>query len=404
MTTTPQFISRNGALLTNNSLNLTVSNDYRIDDVPVISANALGVTVTTSNLKQVGTLNTLAVSGDAVLGEFAFFNTIFNRLGLGTEDPSHSLSIIDNNVEIGLGSPDYDRAEFGTYSNHKLTLVTDGLPRLVINGNGKIDVAGDLTIAGTLTVNSLIAETRVSKTNPVEFLPSTDSGIYGLGLVWSATDYQRQFIFRSDPDRIWSTNSIDLEADQAYYINGRTVLNETTLGSGITQSNLATVGALQELTVTGPAVFQNNISATNADFAVKSLITLNEGNYLNIEPGSILTSCDFFIRKNQEIVLSATASGIQIGSLTEKLPVKVINQLAIKVHNPDPEFDLEVAGDVKFNGKKFIQRMKAPTQGDFRQGDICWNTNPTDNSYVGWICTVSGTPGEWQPFGAIGHR
>ena len=77
--TTQQFISRNGALLTNNSLNLTAENDYRIDDVPVISAKALGVTVTTSNLKQLGTLNALSVSGDTVLGEFAFFNTTFNR-------------------------------------------------------------------------------------------------------------------------------------------------------------------------------------------------------------------------------------------------------------------------------------------------------------------------------------
>lgn len=405
MTTTPQFISRNGALLTNNSLNLTVSNDYRIDDVPVISANALGVTVTTSNLKQVGTLNTLAVSGDAVLGEFAFFNTIFNRLGLGTEDPSHSLSIIDNNVEIGLGSPDYDRAEFGTYSNHKLTLVTDGLPRLVINGNGKIDVAGDLTVAGTLTVNSLIAETRVSKTNPVEFLPSTDSGIYGLGLVWSATDYQRQFIFRSDPDRIWSTNSIDLEADQAYYINGRTVLNETILGSSVTQSNLMTLGTLQELTVAGNAVFHGGIIAANTDLSVKSLIiTDSDNNNMLVDGSTINTTGPLVIQSQTTNVIQSFGDNITIGDFGLPKSVKVAGTLSIGINNPDTSFDLEVSGNVKLNDKKFLKDYNAPVQGDFNQGDICWNTNPTDNSYVGWICTVSGTPGEWQPFGAIGHR
>jgi hypothetical protein len=402
--TTQQFISRNGALLTNNSLNLTAENDYRIDDIPVISAKALGVTVTTSNLKQLGTLNALSVSGDTVLGDFAFFNTTFNRLGLGTEDPSTSLSIIDNNVEIGLGSPDYDHAEFGTYSNHTLTIVTDGLARIAVKANGGVDVNGDLTVKGTLTVNSLVTDTRVTKTTPVEFLPNSEGGVYGLGLVWSANDYQRQFILRSNPDRFWSTNSIDIEKDQAYYANGRVVLNETTLGAGVTRSSLVTVGILQELTVSGPAVFQNNITATNTDLAVKSLITLKDSNYVSIEPGSIETNCDFYIKKNQEIVLSATTSGIEIGSWTEKLPVKVINQLAIKVNNPDPRFDLEVAGDVKFNGKKFIQQWDIPKNGDFRQGDICWNANPSDNSYVGWICIVSGTPGEWRPFGAIGHR
>jgi len=402
--TTQQFISRNGALLTNNSLNLTAENDYRIDDVPVISAKALGVTVTTSNLKQLGTLNTLSVSGDTVIGDFAFFNTNFNRLGLGTDDPSTSLSIIDNNVEIGLGSPDYDHAEFGTYSNHTLTIVTDGLARIAIKGTGGIDINSDVTINGTLTVDNLVADTRTTRTSPLDFLPTRDTGIYGLGLTWSAVDYQRQFIMRADPDRIWSTNSIDLEKDQAYYVNGRAVLNETTLGASVTRSNLITVGPLEELTVAGRAVFQGDISAENTDLTIKSLLTRNELGYLNIEPGNIFSDCDFYIRKNQANVLSATASGIEIGNYAEKVPVKVINQLSVNVNNPDPRFDLEVAGDVKFNGKKFIQGYDAPTKGDFTQGDICWNANPRDNSYVGWICIVSGAPGEWRPFGGIGHR
>jgi hypothetical protein len=403
--TTQQFISRNGALLTNNSLNLTAENDYRIDDVPVISTKALGVTVTTSNLKQLGTLNALSVSGDTVLGDFAFFNTTFNRLGLGTDEPSASISIIDNNVEIGLGSPDYDHAEFGTYSNHTLTIVTDGLPRIAIKGTGGIDINSDVTVNGTLTVSNLISDTRVTKTAPVDFLPNTETGIYGLGLTWSAVDYQRQFIMRSGPDRIWSTNSIDLEKDQAYYINGRAILNETTLGSGVTQSNLITVGALQELTVTGPAVFQNSITATNADLAVKTLLVSSpELGDLFIDSGSISSNCDLYIRRKQNDILGASAAGIQIGNHVERVPVKVINQLSVNVNNPDPRFDLEVAGNVKFNGKKFIHGLDAPTQGDFTQGDICWNTNPRENSYVGWVCIVSGAPGEWCPFGGIGHQ
>jgi hypothetical protein len=403
--TTPQFISRNGALLTNNSLNLTAENDYKIDDVPVISAKALGVTVTTSNLKQLGTLNALSVSGDTVLGDFAFFNTTFNRLGLGTDEPSASISIIDNNVEIGLGSPDYDRAEFGTYSNHTLTIVTDGLPRIAIKGTGVVDFNSDVNIKGTLTVSNLVSDTRVTKTTSVDFLPDTESGIYGLGLTWSAVDYQKQFIMRSDPDRIWSTNSIDLEKGQAYYISGRAVLNETVLGSSVTQSNLVTVGALQELTVTGPAIFQNSITALNADLATKSLlVSSSQLGDLYIQPGSISSSGDLYIRRKQNDILGASDSGIQIGNHVERVPVKIINQLSINVNNPDPRFDLEVAGNVKFAGKKFIQGFDAPTQGDFIHGDICWNSNPRENSYVGWVCVVSGAPGEWRPFGGIGHQ
>jgi hypothetical protein len=404
--TTQQFISRNGALLTNNSLNLTAENDYRIDDVPVISAKALGVTVTTSNLKQLGTLHALSVSGDTVLGDFAFFNTTFNRLGLGTEDPSTSLSIIDNNVEIGLGSPDYDHAEFGTYSNHTLTIVTDGLPRIAVKANGGVDINGDLTVNGTLTVDRLVSETRITKTTPVEFLPNVDVGVYGLGLVWSAVDYQRQFILRSDPDRFWSTNSIDLEKDQAYYVNGRAVLNETKLGSSVTQSNLVTVGALQELTVTGPAIFQNSITATNASLTVKSFtVTDTDGKSMLFDSNTINTTDNLSIScRNSNVISSHNNGGIQIGDFNFRKPVKIGGQLSVGVNNPDPNFDLEVVGNVILNNKKFITGIDAPTQGDFRHGDICWNANPRDNSYVGWICIVSGTPGEWRPFGGIGFQ
>lgn len=405
--TTQQFISRNGALLTNNSLNLTAENDYRIDDVPVISAKALGVTVTTSNLKQLGTLNALSVSGDTVLGDFAFFNTTFNRLGLGTDEPSTSLSIIDNNVEIGLGSPDYDHAEFGTYSNHTLTIVTDGLPRIAIKGTGGVDINSDVTINGTLTVSNLVSDTRITKTTPLDFLPTHETGIYGLGLTWSGVDYQRQFVLRSNPDRIWSTNSIDLEKDQAYYINGRAILTETALGSGVTQSSLVTVGALQELTVSGPAVFQNSITALNSDLKLKSIVLNgnNEDGYLFLTNNQInCVNSDLQITAKGQGVLFARDNSIIIGDYRNKSTITVEGTMSIGINNPDPRFDLQVAGDVKFNGRKFIQGFDAPTQGDFTHGDICWNANPRENSYIGWVCIVSGAPGEWRPFGGIGHQ
>ena len=44
----------------------------------------------------------------------------------------------------------------------------------------------------------------------------------------------------------------------------------------------------------------------------------------------------------------------------------------------------------------------APTTGTWKQGDFMWNTAPAEagsasSKYVviGWVCTVSGTPGTW---------
>jgi Pectate lyase superfamily protein len=42
-----------------------------------------------------------------------------------------------------------------------------------------------------------------------------------------------------------------------------------------------------------------------------------------------------------------------------------------------------------------------PTVGTWNIGDITYNTNPTAGGYIGWICTVAGTPGTWKPFGKI---
>ena len=68
------------------------------------------------------------------------------------------------------------------------------------------------------------------------------------------------------------------------------------------------------------------------------------------------------------------------------------------------DHDFEEISYFRLNGKKFINGVSAPESGEFVKGDICWNTNPQASSYVGWICTVSGTPGEWLPFGAINRQ
>ena len=36
-------------------------------------------------------------------------------------------------------------------------------------------------------------------------------------------------------------------------------------------------------------------------------------------------------------------------------------------------------------------------------GDIVYNTDPASmtNNFIGWVCTVAGSPGTWQGFGAL---
>ena len=43
----------------------------------------------------------------------------------------------------------------------------------------------------------------------------------------------------------------------------------------------------------------------------------------------------------------------------------------------------------------------APTTGTYAVGSIIYNTAPASAGYIGFVCTVAGTPGTWQTFGLI---
>lgn len=43
----------------------------------------------------------------------------------------------------------------------------------------------------------------------------------------------------------------------------------------------------------------------------------------------------------------------------------------------------------------------APTTGTWSLGWRRWNSAPVAGENIGWVCTVAGTPGTWEPFGVI---
>ena len=386
-----QLIYRGGGRLwTNSNLDLGVGSSYKIGNVPVISAGALGASITSSNLTSIGTLQNLQVSGDASLGQFAFFNGTYNRLGIGTEEPGAAVDILDNNVSITLGSPSINTAQIGTASNHDLLIATDGQPRITIKNSGEVIVPGNITINGTLTVDNLVTDSRVDRTHPIQFLPTQTSSIYNLGLIWAGADYARQLILMSGPDRFYSSEHIDLARGKQYHVNNQPVLSEDTLGSSVVNSSLNTVGTLSNLNVAG-LISSAQISTPVLDvgpISVKdSALTFNDSVTVAIVQTKV------FYSNNTETI---------IGDISKQSkPVKLFGPLSVNINNPDPSLSFSVAGDVSIGNKRFTNGTSAPVTGVYQIGDICWNTNPSPGSYVGWVCFVEGTPGQWAPFGEI---
>jgi hypothetical protein len=129
--------------------------------------------------------------------------------------------------------------------------------------------AENISVRGTvkankLEVNELTSDLRFERSASLEFKVPKGEKLTGKGLIWVGDGHTKQFIF-SNPDKFFSSESIDLSKDKHYAINGASVLSATELGVSITTSNLRKVGTLQGLLVNGNVtidqyIFYNSVS------------------------------------------------------------------------------------------------------------------------------------------------
>tara|TARA_B110000503_G_scaffold131380_1_gene205896 strand:+ start:603 stop:1478 length:876 start_codon:yes stop_codon:yes gene_type:complete len=264
-----------------------------------------------------------------------------------------------------------------------------------------------------LTVDDI----RMQALSSVEF-QADDNGIYGKGLQWKGQGPTKQLIYRANPDRLWTGESIDLGAEASYMIGNATVLRQTELGSSVRSSSLVTVGTLKNLRTSGNLsideyIFYNTDSESfgigtespNGKFA---LATLDAEFIIDTQPGAVKlgtwTSNDLRLITDDSTRIIVRANGnIDLGDPDgSNTKVTIHGKLGIGVSNIDADVSLSTSGPVKFENKKFMNGTQIPSSGTFRQGDIVWNENTVSSSYIGWVCVRAGTPGEWRPFGQIG--
>ena len=262
-----------------------------------------------------------------------------------------------------------------------------------------------------------VEDMRMQALSSVEFQADAN-GVYGKGLQWKGQGPTKQLIYRANPDRIWTSESIDLGAEASYMIGNTPVIRQTELGSSVRTSSLTTVGTLQNLRTGGNLsideyVFYNSDSesfaigteAPNGKFAVA---TLDAEFIIDTDPGTVKlgtwTSDDLRLITDDTTRIIVRANGnVDLGDPDgSDTKVTVHGKLGIGVNNIDSDVSLSTSGPVKFENKKFMNGTETPTSGTFRQGDIIWNENTVTSGYIGWVCVRTGTPGEWRPFGQIG--
>jgi len=278
---------------------------------------------------------------------------------------------------------------------------------------GNLNVEGEIT-AKKLHVTEITSDIRLERTTPLEFVSDTGD-IYNKGLLWKGQGNTKQFVYRGNPDRIWSSEILDLHSNAYFSIDGIPVLTAKDLGSTVTNSNLTKVGTLKNLRTQGNLTIDEHVfyesSTQRVGFGTDSpngsvSIAGFDGEFIvDCSTGAVKvgnwTTTDLNIVTDDTTRIQISATGnITIGSNSDT-KTQILGKLGINIKNPD--VDIATAGPVRFQGKKQETGDKIPTEGSYKIGDIIWNTKPKPTSYVGWICVREGTPGEWKPFGQIGN-
>ena len=113
-------------------------------------------------------------------------------------------------------------------------IVVDKIKTNALLGNiqiqGNADFDGNVYVKGTLEVDSLVTKELVAdEKTERQFIEFTHKNKrksnVGTGFLWSGGKYSKQFIYKNNPDRFWSTEPIDIHKDKTYIIDSNEVLS-----------------------------------------------------------------------------------------------------------------------------------------------------------------------------------
>ena len=238
------------------------------------------------------------------------------------------------------------------------------------------------------------------------------------GAIWIVDGFHKQLVYRANPDRFFLSENIEMPTGKALMINGVNVVTEKELGQTITKSSLKEVGRLRKLDVDGSFsvnqyMFYNagtdslsiGTETPHATFTVadgQTEIVIGSQDYVNGMIGTYNSSDLSIVTDNKTRITVGAQGHIDLGVPgTAKIKVSVHGSLGVNTNAIDSRVALDVGGAIKFNNVIHIRGTEPPHDGTYNKGDVVWNVNPDQGSYMGWVCTRSGTPGIWNPFGEI---
>ena len=164
-------------------------------------------------------------------------------------------------------------------SANKRIGIFDNTPEYTLDVTGDIRVTGNLVVEGSsasIDVSTLRVEDKqieLAITSDSTLL--TDSGVDDAGMVIRVTGVDKKWTWIQATNSWTTTENINVTTGNEYKVAGTSVLNATTLGTGVTASSLTSVGTLTALDV-------DNININGSTITGASGITISPNGDLNI--------------------------------------------------------------------------------------------------------------------------
>jgi hypothetical protein len=266
--------------------NLATGKIFKINNVDVLSATALGTGITSSSLTSVGTLTGLTVQGGSGTYYAARFkgSTTGDQFGIGVS--STAGYGVGNDVLNAAGSA---YAPYTISASQMTFKIGSPAPATAMSfdTSGNVTFANDLTVTGTFTgaapAGSLTGTTLKSTV--------TASSLTSVGTLVNLT------VTNTITGSVNGNAGTATTLQTARNINGVSfnggaditvtaaagTLTGTTLASGVTASSLTSVGTLSSLTTSGDITLNTNNKAlkfTTTTGAAVSLIQQNDDNFV----------------------------------------------------------------------------------------------------------------------------
>ena len=235
--------------------------------IPVLTVDAKGRVTSTSTANIV---TTLTVDGDSGSEDIALATedlTISGGSNVTTTAASNGVSVdLDNDVSITnlavvgasvsgvatatalhLGAEGSAVRVTSDTISGPATLTLD--PAGVGDNSGTVVIAGNLQVDGTQTIVNSTTVAIDDLNVQVATGAANDAAANGGGLTVNSGEGNKTWNFESVGDNFGSSENINVATGKVYKVNNTEVLSADTLGSGVVNSSLTSVGTLGELSV-----------------------------------------------------------------------------------------------------------------------------------------------------------